>query len=114
MTRLPLTADSDCPHCHGLGVVMVAVYVPVELLRAGGNPVPGERKLCRCVGAGAREQSATQLEGGGGGWSRLPPLPSPPGDSAGAGAAVAPDNRAERPPHRRLGRQTEQTEKTNV
>lgn len=67
MTRLPLTADSDCPHCHGSGVVMVEVYVPVELLRAGGNPVPRERKLCRCVGAEAREQSATQLEGGDGG-----------------------------------------------
>src|SRR5690606_5461836 len=65
--RLPLTADSDCPHCHGLGVVMVEVYVPVELLRAGGNPVPRERKLCRCVRAEAPEQSATQLEGGDGG-----------------------------------------------
>jgi len=44
------------------------VYVPVELLRAGGNPVPRERKLCRCVRAAeAREQSATQLEGGDGG-----------------------------------------------
>ena len=60
MTRLPLTADSDCPHCRGSGVVVVEVYVPVELLRAGGPPVPRERKLCRCVGAEAREQSATQ------------------------------------------------------
>src|SRR5690606_34918196 len=50
MTRLPLTADSDCPHCQGSGVVRVEVYVPVELLRVGDH-VPRERKLCRCVGA---------------------------------------------------------------
>lgn len=62
MTRLPLTADSECPHCHGSGVVLVEVYVPVELLRVGDR-VPKERKLCRCVGAEEREQSATQLGG---------------------------------------------------
>lgn len=58
MTRLPLTADSDCPHCQGSGVVRVEVYVPVELLRVGDH-VPRERRLCRCVRAAEATQKAT-------------------------------------------------------
>lgn len=49
--RAPMTVDLDCERCDGTGWVTWRDRVPPELVRFGGGPQPGPRRmgLCSCV-----------------------------------------------------------------
>ena len=53
MSRIPMTAESDCKACRGLGFITREVYRDPMTMRIGGPPqhVPTQRVLCSCVRA---------------------------------------------------------------
>lgn len=51
MSRVLLTANSECSRCSGTGTYLTEVYVPVELLTTGKNYIPKQRVICGCVKA---------------------------------------------------------------